>query len=295
MVAAGCSSLGLSLVDNHLTKLKENAESQERQHQFHSQIVRLNRATISLDKLQTGMKETIDRQVSIADSSSANVKLGKELNVQERTNLAMVLHRLFSEATRVSAEKVTISVRGGCADRMDFINRNNYYSATLLIDPSIGDRKWLRHISLHDDSGRFSIDSDSYVIAKFDRFWGDIGEFEDFQRWRSAKISVNLNLMAGRDQNGNEIINVLSDDETRTGLPCIVSVYLYVNGRRIAAGEGKLQSLSIDTPDFSGEVELHLNMDEIPKYEEFLKQKRAVSEPYIDPKYRISDSGLPKH
>ncbi|HYH70405.1 MAG TPA: hypothetical protein VEX16_03780 [Methyloceanibacter sp.] len=242
MCGLGLLTFALGLGDKIISHQKEQAEARERTHQFRQQMEKLEGATESLTQLQAGMQNSLSRQELLYGIAGQTLRVSDNIQREAQANTLNVLQRVFSESNRISPERIAVSVDYSCP-LIDHPYPGYPTVEAVQVALSTG---YTTEVSLVSRvSTRLS---DAYI---FHDFLADLGRFETFRAWRSAKIRIRV---TGRAPLGTpaELRNEIraADEELRrqghqfVPMRCPMVVRLYLNGRQVLRQFGNLTRTS---------------------------------------------------
>jgi hypothetical protein len=263
MVFLGVLTFLSGMLTSRIADQKERAEAAEREERFKRQMSALRGVTgtlrgvsNSLSDLQGGMQNSLRAQRDLFGKADDNLRMTGELQSLQQANTLAVLRR-------VSPERVAISVSYKCPKTEELgAGPVEFESASISIS---GPGQQAARLSTGEKVNL----SDGLV---FHGFLGDLGPYEAFPAWRTARVT--LRLAASRIGGFFTLSDLQRFEEVkqRTGREpqppiCPTTMMLFLNGRQVLSAAGELRALLPDDDAFSVEfTDLRVDHKRLPSY-----------------------------
>lgn len=254
MVVLGILTFLSGLLDQRIAAEKERAEAAEREERFQRQMA-------SLRGLETGMRESLGKQERLFGVANRNLNTSEALQQQTQANTLTVLRRVFEESNRLAAERVAVAVSYVCPRIDPYTDTPEVNAAVVYARTSSG-----LQIQLRTEQ---KVAINSQVI--FHGFVGELGPFERFDTWRTARVDIGLGASAPitRVLNMDEFLAMTDEQRARRGqvppgYACPAMVTLILNGREVARADGQIASWGpFYTADFGN---LRVDTRRLPRF-----------------------------
>lgn len=263
LVGAGAITLLSGRADKDITDAKERADAAERHRQFQTQMTELQTSTRAVQRLQTDMQNSLLEQHHQSTLAAENLHLSARLQQEARANTENVLRRVFEESNRVSVERIAIAVTSICPSPARYQDIPEIQRASITIRDTAGAEVKLSSRQVRQTGAGMM----------FDGFVGDLGEFEMFPPWRTARIFIEL---SGRSTSiGTSLddrLRLTPEERRRAANPepvvCYTCVRMFLNGRQVLAANAGLARAT----SFGGYVarfeDLQVNASRLPRFSE---------------------------